>query len=155
VQRDPSVAIKARVNETLPTNSIPNHPSPKAMASLLTAASYLTYNKIKDKRAAKKEAKRKGYEARYNELEREHSQHQQKQVQANQTGSSQGMEQSTPAAMTESQSQQIVAERRRRRRRRRSSESGCASTGSRDDDPSAWVNDMIKEREKGGGSGQS
>jgi hypothetical protein len=122
------------------------------MASLLVAASYLTYNKIKDKRAAKKEAKRKGYEVRYNELEREHSQHQEKQVHAQQRGSSQGTEQSTSAAMAESQSQQIVVERRRRRS---SSESGRASTGSRDDGPSAWVNDMINEREKGGGLGQS
>ena len=121
------------------------------MASLLIAASFLTYNKIKDKRAAKKEAKRKGYEARYNELEREHSQHQEKQVQAQQTGSSQGMEQSTPAAMAESQSQQIVAERWRRS----SSESGRASTDSRDNDPSVWVNDVLKEREKRGGSGRS
>jgi hypothetical protein len=121
------------------------------MASLLVAASYLTYNKIKDKRAAKKEAKRKGYEARYNELEREHSQHQEKQVQARQTGSNQGTEQSTPAAIAESQSQRIVAQRRRRS----SSESGRASTDSRDDDPSAWVNDVLKEREKRGGSGRS
>ena len=121
------------------------------MASLFAVASYLTYNKIKDKRAAKKEAKRKGYEARYNELQREHSQHQEKQVQAEQTGSSQGIEQSTPAAMAELQSQQVVAERRRRSS---SSESGRASTGSRDDDPSAWVNDVIKERGKGGGSGK-
>lgn len=121
------------------------------MASLLVAASYLTYNKIKDKRAAKKEAKRKSYEARYNELEREHSQHQVKQVQAQQTGSSQGMEQSTPTAMAESQSQQRAAERRRRS----SSESGRASMHSGDDDPSAWVNDVLKEHEKRGGSGQS
>ena len=121
------------------------------MASLLVAASYLTYNKIKDKRAAKKEAKRKGYEARYNELEREHSQYQEKQVHAQQTGSSQGTEKSTPAVMANPQSQQIVAERRRRS----SSESGRASTDSRDDDPSAWVKDVLKEREKRGGSGRS
>jgi hypothetical protein len=119
--------------------------------SLLVAASYLTYNKIKDKRAAKKEAKRKAYEARYNELEREHSQYQEKQVQAQQTGSGQGTQQSTPAVMANPQSQQIVAERRRRS----SSESGHASTYSRDDDPSAWVNDVLKEREKRGGSGRS
>ena len=115
--------------------------------SLLVAASYLTYNKIKDKRAAKKEAKRKNYEARYNELEREHSQYQEKQ----QTGSGQGTQQSTPAVMANPQSQQIVAERRRRS----SSESGHASTYSRDDDPSAWVNDVLKEREKRDGSGRS
>lgn len=115
------------------------------MASLLVAASYLTYNKIKDKRAAKKEAKRKVYETRYNELEREHFQHQGKQVKAQQTGSSQG----TSATIVEPQSQQIVAERRRS-----SSESGRASTDSRNDDPSAWVNDMLKEREKRGSSGK-
>src|ERR1700733_6422524 len=121
------------------------------MASLLVAASYLTYNKIKDKRAAKKEAKRKGYEARYNELEREHSQYQEKQVHAQQTGSSQGTEKSTPAVMANPQSQQIVAEVRRRS----TSESGRASTDSRDDDPRAWVKDVLKEREKRGGSGRS
>jgi hypothetical protein len=150
VQRYPSVAIKAQRNSIHQT-PIPNSQKPKAMASLLIAASYLTYNKIKDKRAAKKEAKRKGYEARYKELEREHSQYQEKHVRAQQAGPSQGMEQCTPAAMAEAPSQQVVAERRRRS----SGESGRTSTGSRDDDASAWVNDVSKEREKRGGLGQS
>ena len=41
------------------------------MASLLFAASYLTYNKIKAKRAEKKESKRQAYADRYSRLEAE------------------------------------------------------------------------------------
>ena len=122
------------------------------MASLLVAASFLTYNKIKDKRAAKKEAKRKGYETRYNELEREHSQTQERQVQMQQTGSSQeGTEHNSPftgaAGIAGTQRQQLRKDVYPERRR--SSDSERASTHSRDD-PSSWVDDVLREREKQG-----
>ena len=113
------------------------------MASLLVAASLLTYNKVKDKRAAKKEAKRQSYEARYNELEREHSHHQEKHVQPQQTGSSQGTEHNSPSRPDEpskAQPQDVFAERRK------SSDSGRASNDARDD-PSTWVDDVLRERE--------
>ena len=127
------------------------------MAALLVAASFMTYNKIKDKRAAKKEAKRKGYETRYNELEREHSQTQERQgrVQMQQTGSShEGTEHNSPltgaaavaavGTQRQQQGQEVYADRRR------SSDSDRASTHSRDD-PSSWVDDVLREREKQGG----
>jgi hypothetical protein len=117
------------------------------MASLLFAASFLTYSKIKDKRAAKKEAKRKGYETRYNELEREHSQPQEKHVQMQQTGSSQGTDRNVSATR---QPQDVFEDAPAERR---SSESDRASTHSRDD-PSAWVDGVLKEREMREGSRQ-
>lgn len=50
------------------------------MASLLFAASYLTYNKIKTKREEKKEKKRKAYADRYHELEKEQMKDVEKQI---------------------------------------------------------------------------
>jgi hypothetical protein len=122
------------------------------MAGILLAASFLTYNKIKDKRAAKKEAKRKGYEARYSALEYEHLQDQEKRVQSQQTGSSQGTDQQVPTRpveASEAQQQDVSSDLPARRR---SSESDRASIHSRDD-PSAWVDDVVKERKKRGDLG--
>lgn len=115
------------------------------MASLLVAASYLTYNKIKDKRAAKKEVKRQAYETRYNELEREHCENQEKRLQAQRTGSSQGTDQiaHTAAAggpQSQPQDVDVFAERRK------SSDSERASTDAARDDPSSWVDDVLRER---------
>jgi hypothetical protein len=130
------------------------------MASLLVAASFLTYNKIKDKRAAKKEAKRKGYESRYHALEREHSQalqdQQEKHVQAQPTGPSQSTDRHVPAATAETE---IPASQRQDASsalpaRRRSSESDRASTRSRDG-PSSWVDEVLREREKRGDVAQT
>ena len=121
------------------------------MASLIVAASFLTYNKIKDKRAAKKEAKRKGYEARYNELEREHSQNQQKHIQNKQSVSSQDTGRNLPTTTARMQPQDIFSDVHAERR---SSESRRASTSSRDD-PSSWVDDVLKERERQTALGQS
>lgn len=41
------------------------------MASIIIAATYLTYSKIRDKRDQRKEKKRAGYEERYAHLQRE------------------------------------------------------------------------------------
>ena len=116
------------------------------MASLLVAAGLLTFNKVKDKRAAKKEAKRQAYENRYNELEREHSQNQEQRVQTRQTGSMQGTEHissatTTATARTEPQQQDPFSEKRR------SSDSERGSIHSRDD-PRSWVDDALRDREK-------
>jgi hypothetical protein len=119
------------------------------MAGALLAASFLTYNKIKDKRAAKKEAKRKGYEMRYSELEYEFLQDQEKRMQNQQTGSSQGTDQLVPTRSvetSEAQQQDVATELPERRR---SIESDRASTRLRDD-PRAWVDDVLKERKKRG-----
>jgi hypothetical protein len=120
------------------------------MASLLVAASLLTYDKIKDKRAAKKDAKRKGYEARYTELEREHWRDQEKAVQAQQTGSSKGSDQLVPpvvAAGTSASQHQQTEVLAHVRAGRTSSECDRASSHSKDG-PSSWVDDVLREREK-------
>jgi len=118
------------------------------MASLLFAASFLTINKIKDKRTAKKEAKRRGYETRYNELEREHTHDQEKHIQRQQSGGSREAEsnaQPTPVSKVHDPLSEHTT-------RPRSNDSRRASTESRDD-PSAWVDDLVKERSKTGNAG--
>ncbi len=117
------------------------------MASLILAASFFTYSKIKDKRAAKKEAKRKGYETRYNELEREHTQTQEKQIQTQPTGESRTSD-SQAQSSSDSQAPEVFSDGVRRT----SSDSRRVSTDSRDD-PSAWVNAVVKERSKSGSDG--
>jgi hypothetical protein len=122
------------------------------MASLLVAASILTYDKIKGKRAAKKDAKRMSYETRYSELEREHSLDQEKRVQAQLTGSNKGTDRIPPPMMTartsasQLQPQGVSSDVPAGRR---STESDRASLHSRDG-PSSWVDDMLREREKRG-----
>jgi hypothetical protein len=117
------------------------------MAGVLLAVSFLTYDKIKHKRAAKKEAKRKGYEARYSELEYEYLKDQNKRLQRQQTGSSQGTDQHGPTKSvepSEAQQQDVPSELLARWR---STESDRASARSRDD-PSAWVDEVVKERKE-------
>lgn len=43
------------------------------MASLIFAAGFLTYNKVKDQKEKKREKKRKAHEEWYEDLQREHS----------------------------------------------------------------------------------
>jgi hypothetical protein len=104
------------------------------MASLIFAASYLTYNKIKSKREEKKAKKRKTYEDRYHQLEREHAEGAEKQLQGRSTGSS-NMQPELPNSPTQS------AELRGRR----SSES-LGSEEEKKDGPSAWVDEVVKDR---------
>jgi hypothetical protein len=108
------------------------------MASLIFAASYMTYNKIKTKREEKKEKKRKAYADRYSELERE-TKGTQKDVQRPSTRESQGTAniQSLPVQSAEL------------RDRRNSSES-LRSDGEKTDGPSAWVDEVLRERLGGG-----
>jgi len=118
------------------------------MASLIFAASFLTINKIKTKRAEKKETKRKAYETRYNELEREHTHGQEKQIQAQQTGESRTVDSQTPTA-SDFQADNSPSDAVRRT----SSDERRASIDSRDD-PSAWVDHVLQERSKQGNTGQ-
>ena len=55
---------------------------------MLVAAGLYTHGKIRDKKEAKKEKKRKAYEDRYAELEAEHKENETKQLQRRQTGES-------------------------------------------------------------------
>jgi hypothetical protein len=108
------------------------------MASFVAVMSILAYDKIKEKRGAKKEAKRRGYEARYIELEREHEREherdQERGIQAQQTGSSPGRGQPASPVTTA---------------KRKSPESDRASTHSRDGS-SSWVDTVLTERRKRG-----
>ena len=107
------------------------------MASLIFAASYLTYNKIKSKREEKKEKKRKAYADRYHELEKEHTFSAGKQLQQQRTGDS-----SREGALPNSsiQSEELRA--------RRSSES-VRSDGEKTDGPNTWVDDVVRKRSGG------
>ena len=109
------------------------------MASLIFAASYLTYNKIKTKREEKKERKRKAYADRYHELEKEHNKDAEKQVQAQRTGDS-----SRPAEEQRAHTQSPTE-----LRGRRSSES-LRSQQENADGPTAWVDDVLRERSRAG-----
>lgn len=109
------------------------------MASLIFAASYLTYNKIKTKREEKKEKKRNAYAQRYLELEKEHTKDTEKQIQGQRTGDS-----ISPAEEQSSQTRSPTA-----LRGRRSSES-LRSEHEKADGPTAWVDDMLRERSRGG-----
>jgi hypothetical protein len=108
------------------------------MASLIFAASYMTYNKIKTKREKKKEKKRKAYADRYSELERE-TKGSQKDVQRPSTKESQGTAdiQSSPVQSAEL-------------RGRRNSNESLRGDEEKTDGPSAWVDEVLRERLGGG-----
>ena len=110
------------------------------MAALLFAAGILTYNKAKEKRDAKKEKKRKGYEARYLDLQREHSQNEERFLQKQKTCHSQPVS-----------NRDLFQEGPAEPRERRNSEDSQRSHHSADDDPSKWVNEVIMEKSKSGG----
>jgi hypothetical protein len=110
------------------------------MAGLLFAAGFLTYKKAKDKRDAKKEKKRKGYEERYLDLQREHSQNEERFLQKQKAGNSQPVS-----------NRDLFQKEPAEPRERRSSEDSQRSHHSVDDDPSKWVNEVIMERSKNGG----
>ncbi|ERF69987.1 hypothetical protein EPUS_03539 [Endocarpon pusillum Z07020] len=104
------------------------------MASLIFAASYLTYNKIKSKREEKKEKKRKAYADRYHELEKEHTFSAGKQLQRQRTGDN-SREGTLPNSSIQPEELRL----------RRSSES-VPSDEEKTDGPTAWVNDVVRRR---------
>jgi hypothetical protein len=109
------------------------------MASLIFAASYLTYNKIKTKHEKRKEKKRKAYADRYQELEQEHRKDAEKQLQQQRTGDS---NQEVEPLNSPIQSAELGV-------RRRSSES-VRSDGGKVDGPGAWVDEVLRERSRDG-----
>ena len=100
------------------------------MASLILAGGLLITDKIQTKRREKKEKKRLAYEARYAELEKEHSSHATNFIKRQTTNESQSP---TPAPSSED----ITAQRARSQDSRRSN-----------DDPQRWVDEVVKEKEK-------
>lgn len=98
----------------------------------------MTYNKIKTKREEKKEKKRKAYADRYYELERDHAQGAEKQLQGQNTGGG-----NTQAELPNSTTQSADL------RGRRSTES-LRSEEERMNGPSAWVDEVVRERSGGG-----
>lgn len=109
------------------------------MASLLFAASYLTYNKIKTKREEKREKKRQAYAQRYSALEREHIRNAEMLSRQHQTGDG------NRRTASHSSLQHIEVPSRARN----SSES-LRSEKVEADGPNAWVDEVIKERSRDG-----
>jgi hypothetical protein len=109
------------------------------MASLLFAASYLTYNKLKTKSEERKEKKRKAYADRYSELQREHTREMEKQGQYHRAGSSKGQAELPTSPVQPAETQD-----------RRSSSESVRSDDEKAGGPSAWVDEVIRERSQGG-----
>lgn len=104
------------------------------MASLIFAASYLTYNKIKSKREEKKEKKRKAYADRYHELEKEHTFSAEKQLLRQRTGDN-SREGTLPDSSIQTQELRV----------RRSSES-VRSDEEKTGGPTVWVDGVVGKR---------
>jgi hypothetical protein len=103
------------------------------MASLIVAAGILTHGKIKGKIDAKKAKKAKGYQDRYDELEKEHQKSQSQYLQKRSTNTSLDEAASKPQSGVE---------------RRMSSESQRSTHHDPDDNPNKWVEDALKDRDK-------
>ena len=98
------------------------------MASLIIGASVYLHQKVKDKKDAKKEAKAKGYEKRYQELEDEHKKMQPEQNTHSEKGRT-SLTQSTDGTNSNGH--------------RRTSEE---SSRSREDGPGRWVSEVNIEK---------
>ena len=99
------------------------------MASLVVAAGLYTHGKIRDKKEAKKDKKRKAYEARYAELEAEHKAQEAKSIQRRQT---------TGGIQAESTGEQAA--------RRSSSDSQRSHRSDTEDGPGQWVEAALRKR---------
>jgi hypothetical protein len=99
------------------------------MASLLVAAGLYTHGKIRDKKEAKKEKKRKAYEARYNELEAEHKVEEEKHLQRRNT--------------VDSKDPEPVSDQKARRS---SSDSQRDRHSDDEDGPGQWVEAALRKR---------
>ena len=114
------------------------------MASLIFAASFLTYNKIKEKREAKKAAKREGYQKRYNELEKEHSQIQEKYMQRQATGDRSPITEIERSCHNLASGNDNYGSKDTEIGARRKSTDSQRSSQSSGDDPSAWVEHVTR-----------
>jgi hypothetical protein len=106
---------------------------PASMASLIFAAGFLTYNKVKDKKDKKREKKRKVHEEWYEDLQREHSRGVDEKAGKVQSPVKTGSNPFEDTATTIPESQE----------RRGSSESQRSQDG-----PDKWVNEVVRERSK-------
>jgi single-stranded DNA-binding protein len=102
------------------------------MASLIFAAGFLTYNKVKDKKEKKREKKRKVHEEWYEDLQREHSR---------------GVEEKGKVQSPQSSGSNPFEETEKKTERRSSSDSHRSQDG-----PDKWVDEVIKERRKSMGT---
>lgn len=105
------------------------------MASLIFAAGFLTYNKVKDKKDKKREKKKKVHEEWYEDLQREHSrgvEEKGKMQSPQKTGGSNNPFEGTENTTVE---------------KRNSSDSRRSQDG-----PDKWVDDVIRERRKSMGT---
>lgn len=100
------------------------------MASLIVAAGMLAHGKIKDRKEAKKEKKRKAYETRYNELEAEQKTHQEQSLSRQKTQENNELEKNSDGAV-----------------RRNSSESHRSQRRDSEDGPGRWVEAALKKRQ--------
>lgn len=105
------------------------------MASLIFAAGFLTYNKVKDKKDKKREKKRKVHEEWYEDLQREHSRGAEEKAKSGEV-------------KTGGNPFEDAADTPENKARRGSSESQRSQDG-----PDKWVDEVVKERRKSLGTG--
>lgn len=101
------------------------------MASLLVGSVILLTEKVKTKKAAKRDAKREAYEKRYKDLEEEH----QKLQRSPSSGSKPESSQTDRDHLTHTSSQELE---------RKSSHDSLPRAD--DDGPSRWVNEVVLQR---------
>lgn len=111
------------------------------MASIIVGAGLFIHGKIKDDRNKRKEKKRKRYEDRYNELEKEHESHEAQYLQRKATGESEVV--GTPGEGHSPLEDPL--------KRRSSLESLGSQPGVDDQDgPAKWVEQAMSERKQPG-----
>lgn len=110
------------------------------MASLIVGAGLLIHDKIKSDKAKRKEKKRKGYEARYNELENEHKTNEAAYLQRKATGDS---------VMLDSAKESLSVTSNEPRRKSSQDSLGSQRNDSNQDGPARWVEEATKDRHPG------
>lgn len=109
------------------------------MASLLVGVGVLMHDRIQAAKAKKKEKKRKAYEDRYNELEKEHKSHTEQYLGRQETGDSSTSPSIAQTTNLNTQPRPSSSDSQR-----------SISGGETADDPARWVADAMKERQRTG-----
>lgn len=109
------------------------------MASLILGAGFLVHGKIQQSKNKKKEKKRKSYEARYSELEKEHKLQGSTYVERKDTGGSSAAGDTARSVEGESAPRRPSTESQRSKRSDREPD---------DDNPARWVEEAHQERLK-------
>lgn len=142
-QFETSEARHAKCYLATNTFHLPVYPSTKLkMASLIIAAGIATTAKIQQNRENKREKKRKEHERRYSELEEEHRAYEDKYLSRRNTTSS-GIE---DRGGNQSSSNPFFDIEEEGKERRNSEDSHRSDS---EDGPEKWVDDVVKQREKG------